>query len=122
MKTTMRSFFLGFLAIPLLAVSLFGADATLRGVVTDTSGKPVRGAIVKATLGPKSISRFTQTDGRYEIPVTAGSYQMSVGCIRIRREVSDERHCPGRRHQLHSDTEMGRNAPDRRGHHAADPY
>ena len=54
MKTPMRSFFLGFLAMPFLAVGLFGADAALRGVVTDTSGKPVRGAIVKATLGPKA--------------------------------------------------------------------
>ena len=73
-----RTLLLCFLAVPLLAVSLFGADATLRGVVTDASGKPVRGAIVKATLGPKSISRFTQQDGRYEIPVAAGTYQMSV--------------------------------------------
>jgi len=73
-----RTLLLCFLAVPVLAVSLFAADATLRGVVTDASGKPVRGAIVKATLGPKSTSRFTQQDGRYEIPVAAGTYQMSV--------------------------------------------
>jgi len=78
MKTSTRNFFWCFLAVPFLAVNLFGADATLRGVVTDAAGKPVRGAVVKATLGPKSISRFTQNDGRYEIPVAAGTYQMSV--------------------------------------------
>jgi hypothetical protein len=78
MRTSTRNFFWCFLAIPFLAVNLFGADATLRGVVTDAAGKPVRGAVVKATLGPKSISRFTQNDGRYEIPVAAGTYQMSV--------------------------------------------
>jgi len=78
MKASMRNVLCCLLAVPLLAVSLFGADASLRGVVTDTSGKPVRGAIVKATLGPKSVSRFTQADGRYEIAVAAGIYQMSV--------------------------------------------
>ena len=77
-RMTMRSTTFFFFAFPLLAMSLFGADTTLHGVVTDASGKPVRGAVVKATLGPKSISRFTQVDGRYEIPVAAGTYQMSV--------------------------------------------
>src|SRR6202142_2995449 len=78
MKTSTRSWFLFFLVFPFLAASLWGADATLRGVVTDTAGKPVRGAIVKATLGAKSISRFTQQDGRYELPVAPGTYQLSV--------------------------------------------
>jgi streptogramin lyase len=78
MKTSMRTFFLGLVAIPFLAVSMFAANVTIHGVVTDTAGKPVRGAIVKATLGPKSISRFTQQDGRYEIPVAAGTYEMAV--------------------------------------------
>ena len=78
MKTLARNFFWCFLAVPFLTVSLLGADATIRGVVTDTSGKPVRGAIVKATLGPKSVSRFTQQDGRYEIPLVAGTYQLSA--------------------------------------------
>ena len=78
MTKLMRSFFCCVLVIPFLAVSAFAADAMLRGVVTDASGKPVRGAIVKATLGPKSTSRYTQADGKYEIQVAPGSYQLSV--------------------------------------------
>ena len=78
MKTSTRKFLSCALAVLFLAVSLFGADATLRGLVTDASGKPIRGAIVKATLGPKSISRFTQKDGRYKFRSQPGSYQLSV--------------------------------------------
>ncbi len=74
----LRAALLCALALLLLATGAFAADATLRGVVTDASGKPVRGAIVKATLGPKSISRYTQADGKYEISVAPGSYQLSV--------------------------------------------
>jgi virginiamycin B lyase len=78
MKTLLRSLYLPWLAVPLLAATLFGANVTIHGVVTDTSGKPVRGAIVKATQGSKSVSRFTQPDGRYEIPLASGAYEMSV--------------------------------------------
>ncbi|MGD0965862.1 MAG: hypothetical protein ABSA57_18405 [Candidatus Acidiferrales bacterium] len=49
-KTWMSSFCWCLLAV--LAVSACGADAALRGVVTDTAGKPWRGAIVNATLSP----------------------------------------------------------------------
>jgi len=78
MKTPMNKLILSLLAVPCMAIHLFAADVMLRGVVTDASGKPVRGAIVKATLGPKSVSRYSQEDGRYEIPVVPGTYQMSV--------------------------------------------
>jgi streptogramin lyase len=54
------------------------ADGVIKGVVTGDDGKPVRGAIVKATLDTKSISRFTQTDGRYDITVAPGTYAVSV--------------------------------------------
>ena len=116
-----RTLLLCFLAVPLLAVSLFAADATLRGVVTDASGKPVRGAIVKATLGPKSISRFTQQDGRYEIPVVAGTLSDVGGRLRLRRKISDQRHHAAGRHQFLSYAEMGRHAANRRGYHPAGP-
>jgi virginiamycin B lyase len=51
---------------------------TIRGVVTDSTGKPVRGATVKAMSGKKSVSRFTQNDGSYNISVAPGTYDVSV--------------------------------------------
>ncbi len=53
-------------------------DAVIRGVVTDNNGKPIRGALVKATAGYKSITRYSQKDGRYEITLPAGKYAVSV--------------------------------------------
>ncbi|HVZ61873.1 MAG TPA: carboxypeptidase regulatory-like domain-containing protein [Terriglobales bacterium] len=78
MKIVIRSAFCCFLATTFLVVSLMGADTTLRGTVTDNAGKPVRGAIVKATMGDKTISRFTQKDGRDQISVPPGSYAITV--------------------------------------------
>lgn len=37
-----------------LSTSLAAADGTIRGTVTDGTGKPVRGATVKAALGTKA--------------------------------------------------------------------
>jgi streptogramin lyase len=53
-------------------------STVIKGKVTDTTGKPIRGAIVKATHDNKSISRFTQNDGSYEIAVGPGDYALSV--------------------------------------------
>ena len=61
-----------------LATAAAAADAVIHGVVTDNAGKPIRGAIVKATAGGVSISRYSQNDGRYEITVPSGSYDVSV--------------------------------------------
>ena len=52
--------------------------AEIHGTVTDDTGKPVRGAIVKATLGEKSIARFSGGDGRYEIALPPGTYDVTV--------------------------------------------
>jgi len=60
------------------AAALSAADASIHGVVTDASGKPVRGAIVKATSGSLSISGYSQNDGRYDISVPTGTYDISV--------------------------------------------
>ena len=62
----------------LAAVCVSAADTQIHGVVTDNTGKPVRGAMVKASTKDKSVARFTQADGRYEITVPAGSYDVSV--------------------------------------------
>ena len=61
-----------------LSSALYAADAVLRGSVTDHAGQPVRGAIVTATEGIKSVSRYTQNDGRFEITVPAGTYDLSA--------------------------------------------
>ncbi len=69
---------LAFLAVICFQAPLFAADAVIKGVVTDNAGKPVRGAIVKAIAGYKTVTRFSQNDGRYEITVPAGSYDLMV--------------------------------------------
>jgi len=61
-----------------LPISLAASDTAIKGVVTDSAGKPVRGATVKATSGKKSVSRFTQSDGSYSISVPSGTYDVSV--------------------------------------------
>jgi streptogramin lyase len=52
---------------------------SFRGVVNDGAGNPVRGVIVTATTGFKSVSRFTDQSGRYEMTaLTPGHYEVSV--------------------------------------------
>ena len=69
---------LTFCAVFCLAATLAAGDAVVHGVVTDAAGKPVRGAIVKATAGNLSVSGYSQNDGRYEISVPAGTYDISA--------------------------------------------
>ena len=60
-------------------VALAAADATIRGTVTDGAGKPVRGAFVRATMGTKSIARYSDRDGRFQIAgLQPGSYAVSA--------------------------------------------
>jgi len=77
-----------------LAGSLAAADVAIHGVVTDAAGKPVRGAIIKATAGSLSVSGYSQNDGRYEISVPAGAYDISVdaygfGPKRVKKDAAD---------------------------------
>jgi len=65
-------------AVMCLATKLSAAEAVIHGVVKDSSGKPVRGAIVKAAAGNLSVSAYSQNDGRYEITVPAGSIDVSA--------------------------------------------
>jgi streptogramin lyase len=76
-KAAYKIFWL-FLALMIATAQLAAADIVLHGVVTNDAGKPVRGAIIKATSGIKSVSRFSQSDGRYEIPLPSGTYDVSV--------------------------------------------
>jgi len=47
-------------AVMLFSGSLTAADMVIRGLVTDSSGKPIRGALVRAQAGYKIITRFSQ--------------------------------------------------------------
>src|SRR5712692_1515440 len=59
--------------------AVMAADGSIPGVVADDAGKPIRGAIVKATLGRNSVARFTDASGRYQISGLQGeSYDVSA--------------------------------------------
>jgi streptogramin lyase len=78
MKTIAHRIFLILLAGFCVTAPLAAATSAIKGVVTDSSGKPVRGAVISAKSGIKTISRFSQADGKYEIAVPAGTYDVSV--------------------------------------------
>lgn len=78
MKTAARNISLAFLLLFSAISPLAAATSVIKGVVTDSAGKPVRGAVVSAKSGIKTISRFSQSDGRYEIAVDAGTYDVTV--------------------------------------------
>jgi virginiamycin B lyase len=78
MKTVARCLFWAFLVVLLTSGSVLASSFVIRGVVTDSSGKPIRGAVVSAKSGIKTISRFSQKDGKYEIAVAAGTYDVTV--------------------------------------------
>jgi virginiamycin B lyase len=61
-------------------------DAVIRGTVNDASGKPIAGALVKATVGNKSVSRYTGSDGRYELTVAPGTYDVVAEAFGFRVE------------------------------------
>lgn len=48
-------------------VALGAGSASLSGVVSDSAGKPVHGAIVRVEQGDKLIARYTTKEGRYRI-------------------------------------------------------
>ena len=66
------------IAIVGFSIGSYAADAIIQGAVTDNAGKPIRGAIVKATLADKAVTRFTRADGRYEISLPLGKYSISA--------------------------------------------
>ncbi len=78
MNNKMRFILWALVAAMCVSASLAASDAVIRGVVTDNAGKPIRGALVKATAGYKSITRYSQKDGRYEITLPAGTYSVTA--------------------------------------------
>ena len=79
MQAAARKIFGVFLTVICLTVGLSAANtATIRGVVTDNAGKPISGAMVTATAGTKLVARFSQNDGRYQIALPAGNYEVAA--------------------------------------------
>src|SRR5580704_4466189 len=52
--------------------------ATIHGIVTDNSGKPIRGAMITATKGNELVGKFSQDDGRYAMKLMSGTYNLEV--------------------------------------------
>jgi len=92
MQAIVRKMMCAFLTlICVTATALAVADGEIHGIVTDNAGKPIRGAMVKATAGDKTVARFTQRDGRYQITVPAGSYEVSADAygLAAKRQTKD---------------------------------
>jgi DNA-binding beta-propeller fold protein YncE len=66
-----------FLALVFVVVRLGAAPtATVQGIITDKSGKPIRAAMITASKGDERVTRFSQADGKYEIKVQPGTYDL----------------------------------------------
>ena len=78
MKTIGRGLFWAAFILLCAIEPLVASTSGIHGVVTDSSGKPIRGAAVSAKSGMKTITRFSQKDGTFEIPVGVGTYDVNV--------------------------------------------
>jgi virginiamycin B lyase len=55
------------------------SEGSIAGMVTDDTGKPVRGAAITAKIDNMSVSRYTDTSGKYLITgLKPGRYKVSV--------------------------------------------
>ena len=81
---------------------LAASTSVIKGVVTDSSGKPIRGAVISAKSGIKTISRFSQKDGKYEIAVAAGTYDVTAEAYGFDVEENIGGHGEGRRNKFQS--------------------
>ena len=60
-------------------VVIAASEGSVAGMVTDDSGKPLRGAPVTAKLDNTSVSRYTDASGKYQITgLKPGSYKISA--------------------------------------------
>jgi streptogramin lyase len=68
-----------FLVVVCAGMRLAAANtATIHGMVTDNTGKPIRGAMITASKGDELVARFSRADGRYEITLPSGTYNLNV--------------------------------------------
>ncbi len=79
MLSIARNFTLAALLIFCAASAVAAANlTTIKGIVTDNTGKPVKGAMVSAAQGTKLVARFSQADGKYSLAVPAGTYDVKA--------------------------------------------
>jgi virginiamycin B lyase len=78
MRGTTRSSLWVAVVVLFSSTMINAADAGFSGTVTNAAGKPIRGALVKASAGAKTITKFTQADGKYEITLVPGTYDVAV--------------------------------------------
>ncbi len=78
MKTFVGRMMSSLLAVLCLSGTGLAATSVIHGTITDSSGKPLRGATISAKSGIKTITRFSQSDGKYEISVVAGTYDVAA--------------------------------------------
>jgi virginiamycin B lyase len=72
-------FIIGVFAFVLVSSTAVAAShLAVRGIITDESGRPIRGALVTATAGDKSVSVFSQQNGGYEMAIPDGNYDVSA--------------------------------------------
>jgi hypothetical protein len=46
--------------------------------MTDETGKPIRGAMIAASRGDELVARFSEDDGKYDITLEDGTYDLTV--------------------------------------------
>jgi virginiamycin B lyase len=78
MRTSIRNLIWVSAIVFCATLTLSAAELEIHGIVTDEAGKPIRGAMIKAIAGGKTVARFSQADGRYEITLPGDSYDISA--------------------------------------------
>ena len=81
MKSLLPKALWAILGLICATTSLGAADIVIKGVVSDSAGKPIQGAAVRVSAGIKTVSRFTQPNGRYEITVPSGNYEVAASAF-----------------------------------------
>ena len=77
-------------------LALAAGDASIGGMVTDAAGKPVRGAIVKATSGSKAVARYTDQAGRFQITgLQQDTYEVSAEAFGLGRKTQSKNAAQG---------------------------
>lgn len=77
----------GFALLVVLNTAVAASHPAIRGIVTDELGKPIRGALVTATAGDRSVTVFSRHDGSYEMGIVHGNYDVSVDAYGFGTEV-----------------------------------
>ena len=90
MNNKMRFVLWALVAVMCVSASLAASDAVIRGAVTDSDGKPIRGALIRAQVGYKIVTRYSQKDGRYEITVPVGTYSVTADAFGYGSKRSDK--------------------------------